>query len=165
MKIIIQVVILAGLLSSAAFSGVTGKAVQRYPDGRFKEITYYNDNKETAKEYFEEKGGVIKSRNWHDFSAQGLYELLQKAKPELAGSRKVFDADIACLKGNIFSPEVTEGRPYIKELCLAVAPDEFELHIRLNLGKAEAVMYAADLTEDYVEFNKGDVSDPGSLGG
>ena len=52
-----------------------------------------------------------------------------------------------------------------KELCLAVAPDEFELHIRLNLGKAEAVMYAADLTEEYVDFNKGDVGDPASLGG
>lgn len=52
-----------------------------------------------------------------------------------------------------------------KELCLAVAPDEFELHIRLNLGEAEAVMYAADLTEEYVDFNKGDVGDPASLGG
>jgi N-acetylglutamate synthase/N-acetylornithine aminotransferase len=35
----------------------------------------------------------------------------------------------------------------------------------LNLGQAGAVMYAADLTEEYVDFNKGDVSDPGSLGG
>jgi glutamate N-acetyltransferase/amino-acid N-acetyltransferase len=52
-----------------------------------------------------------------------------------------------------------------KELCAAVAPQEFELHINLNLGKADAVMYAADLTEDYVDFNKGDVGDPSSLGG
>ena len=52
-----------------------------------------------------------------------------------------------------------------QELCAAVAPKEFDLHIRLNLGKAEAVMYAADLTEAYVEFNKGDVADPASLGG
>jgi glutamate N-acetyltransferase/amino-acid N-acetyltransferase len=51
------------------------------------------------------------------------------------------------------------------ELCRAVAPDEFELHINLNLGKARAVMYAADLTEAYVEFNKGDVTDPATLGG
>ena len=36
---------------------------------------------------------------------------------------------------------------------------------RLNLGKADAVMYAADLTEDYVDFNKGDVTDPTTLGG
>src|SRR5207253_721831 len=35
-----------------------------------------------------------------------------------------------------------------KELCAAVAPKEFELHIHLNLGKANAVMYAADLTEE-----------------
>jgi glutamate N-acetyltransferase/amino-acid N-acetyltransferase len=52
-----------------------------------------------------------------------------------------------------------------KELCAAVAPKEFELHINLNLGKANAVMYAADLTEEYVDFNKGDVGDPSSLGG
>lgn len=52
-----------------------------------------------------------------------------------------------------------------KELCLAVAPREFDLHIRLNLGNSCAVMYAADLTEDYVDFNKGDVTDPTTLGG
>ena len=52
-----------------------------------------------------------------------------------------------------------------KQLCAAVAAKEFDLHINLNLGKANALMYAADLTEDYVTFNKGDVSDPSSLGG
>ena len=52
-----------------------------------------------------------------------------------------------------------------KPLCAAVAPKEFELHINLNLGKANAVMYAADLTEEYVDFNKGDVTDASSLGG
>jgi glutamate N-acetyltransferase/amino-acid N-acetyltransferase len=52
-----------------------------------------------------------------------------------------------------------------KALCAAVAPKEFELHINLNLGKAMAVMYAADLTEEYVDFNKGDVTDPAALGG
>ena len=52
-----------------------------------------------------------------------------------------------------------------RQLCAAVAPKEFDLHIHLNLGKARAIIYAADLTEEYVEFNKGDVSDPGSLGG
>ncbi len=52
-----------------------------------------------------------------------------------------------------------------KKLCAAVAPKEFDLHINLNLGKAGAVIYAADLTEAYVDFNKGDVGDPGSLGG
>jgi glutamate N-acetyltransferase/amino-acid N-acetyltransferase len=52
-----------------------------------------------------------------------------------------------------------------KELCAAVAPQEFELHIHLNLGQAGAVMYAADLTEEYVDFNKGDVTDASSLGG
>ena len=52
-----------------------------------------------------------------------------------------------------------------KDLCAAVAPREFDLHLNLNLGKAGALMYAADLTEEYVEFNKGDVSDPTTLGG
>jgi N-acetylglutamate synthase/N-acetylornithine aminotransferase len=44
-------------------------------------------------------------------------------------------------------------------------PKEFDLHINLNLGKAGAVIYAADLTEEYVDFNKGDVGNPSSLGG
>jgi glutamate N-acetyltransferase/amino-acid N-acetyltransferase len=52
-----------------------------------------------------------------------------------------------------------------KDLCVAVAAKEFDLHVRLNLGRAGALIYAADLTEDYVEFNKGDVNDPASLGG
>ena len=52
-----------------------------------------------------------------------------------------------------------------KALCAAVAPREFDLQINLNLGRANAVIYADDLTEEYVDFNKGDVSDPKSLGG
>ena len=51
------------------------------------------------------------------------------------------------------------------DLCRIVAQNEFELHINLNLGKGAAVMYASDLTEHYVDFNKGDVSDPASMGG
>jgi glutamate N-acetyltransferase/amino-acid N-acetyltransferase len=52
-----------------------------------------------------------------------------------------------------------------RSLCAAVAPKEFDLHINLNLGSSNALIYAADLTEAYVEFNKGDVTDPSSLGG
>jgi len=52
-----------------------------------------------------------------------------------------------------------------KQLCAAAAPKEFDLHINLNLGRSSALMYASDLTEEYVEFNKGDVSDPTTLGG
>ena len=52
-----------------------------------------------------------------------------------------------------------------KQLCAAAAPKEFDLHIHLNVGQSSAVIYAADLTEEYVDFNKGDVGDPGSLGG
>ena len=66
----------------------------------------------------------------------------------------------------IFS--LRQGRPTetaFGSLCKAVEPGEFDLHINLNLGKATAVLYAADLTEEYVDFNKGDISDPASLGG
>ena len=52
-----------------------------------------------------------------------------------------------------------------KQLCAAAAPKEFDLHINLNLGPSSALMYASDLTEEYVEFNKGDVTDPTTLGG
>jgi glutamate N-acetyltransferase/amino-acid N-acetyltransferase len=52
-----------------------------------------------------------------------------------------------------------------KELCRLVAKPEFDLHINLNMGRDSTLLYAADLTEEYVEFNKGDVNDPSSLGG
>ncbi len=50
-------------------------------------------------------------------------------------------------------------------LVRRVAEKEFDLHIFLNLGQGEGIMYTCDLTEEYVDFNKGDVSDPASLGG
>jgi glutamate N-acetyltransferase/amino-acid N-acetyltransferase len=56
-------------------------------------------------------------------------------------------------------------RTPFRALCAAVAGPEFELHINLNLGECDATMYTCDLTEAYVDFNKGDVSDPASLGG
>ncbi len=56
-------------------------------------------------------------------------------------------------------------RVSFERLCEEVADPEFDLHINLNLGKGKAIMYASDLTEEYVEFNKGDVTDPASLGG
>ncbi len=56
-------------------------------------------------------------------------------------------------------------RTTFARLCAAVAPDEFDLHVNLNLGTGSAYIYAADLTEEYVAFNKGDISDPAALGG
>ena len=50
-------------------------------------------------------------------------------------------------------------------LCKISAAPAFDLHIHLHLGRAAAVIYSADLTAAYVEFNKGDVTDPSSLGG
>ena len=61
-----------------------------------------------------------------------------------------------------------QGQPTkatFRQLCAAVAKAEFDLHIRLHLGRGQATLYAADLTEEYVAFNKGDVGDPASLGG
>jgi glutamate N-acetyltransferase / amino-acid N-acetyltransferase len=50
-------------------------------------------------------------------------------------------------------------------LVKLVANKEFDLHIFLNLGKHNAVVYTCDLTEEYVDFNKGDVTNPAALGG
>jgi glutamate N-acetyltransferase/amino-acid N-acetyltransferase len=60
------------------------------------------------------------------------------------------------------------GRPTgvsFKALCGITTAAAFDLHINLNLGRGAALMYAADLTEAYVDFNKGDVNDPATLGG
>ena len=53
----------------------------------------------------------------------------------------------------------------MKTLGAIVGQAEFDLHIFLNAGRHDAVLYASDLTEEYVEFNKGNLSDPKSLGG
>jgi glutamate N-acetyltransferase/amino-acid N-acetyltransferase len=61
-----------------------------------------------------------------------------------------------------------KGRPTdakFADLCKISLQPAFDLHINLNLGKGSALMYAADLTEEYVDFNKGDVTDPTTLGG
>jgi len=60
------------------------------------------------------------------------------------------------------------GRPTnlaLKTLARVTSAPEFELHVNLHLGRAAFTMWASDLTEDYVAFNKGDVSDPATLGG
>jgi len=78
------------------------------------------------------------------------------------------DIGYSAVSGKKILWSLKRGQPTkatFKQLCLAVAPKEFELHINLNLGKAAAVMYACDLTEAYVDYNKGDVTDPTTLGG
>ena len=60
------------------------------------------------------------------------------------------------------------GRPTnvaLKALAKITSEPEFDLHVALNRGRAEFVLYAADLTEEYVAFNQGDVNDPITLGG
>ena len=60
------------------------------------------------------------------------------------------------------------GRPVnvsYKALCQITTAKQFDLHINLHQGKARAWIYSSDLTENYVDFNKGDVNDPASLGG
>ncbi|MBU6399955.1 MAG: bifunctional glutamate N-acetyltransferase/amino-acid acetyltransferase ArgJ [Verrucomicrobia bacterium] len=61
-----------------------------------------------------------------------------------------------------------QGRPTkvpFRTLCRAVSAREFDLHVDLHAGGSSAVIYSCDLTEAYVDFNKGDISDPASLGG
>jgi glutamate N-acetyltransferase/amino-acid N-acetyltransferase len=53
----------------------------------------------------------------------------------------------------------------LRTLAKITGQPEFDLHIFLHAGSHDCVLYASDLTEEYVEFNKGNVSDPKSLGG
>ena len=53
----------------------------------------------------------------------------------------------------------------LRKLAKITSGKEFEVYVDLNLGRGHFMMYASDLTEDYVAFNKGDVSDPKTLGG
>jgi glutamate N-acetyltransferase / amino-acid N-acetyltransferase len=60
------------------------------------------------------------------------------------------------------------GRPTnvaLKALAKITSHPEFDLHVDLHRGRGRFTIYAADLTEDYVAFNKGDVNDPATLGG
>ncbi len=60
------------------------------------------------------------------------------------------------------------GRPTnvaLKALARITSEPEFDLYIDLHSGRGEFMIYAADLTEDYVALNKGDVTDPATLGG
>jgi glutamate N-acetyltransferase/amino-acid N-acetyltransferase len=60
------------------------------------------------------------------------------------------------------------GRPTnvgLKTLSKISTAPEFDLHVHLHLGRAEFTMYASDLTEKYVAFNRRYESDPASVGG
>jgi glutamate N-acetyltransferase/amino-acid N-acetyltransferase len=60
------------------------------------------------------------------------------------------------------------GRPTnvaLKALGKITSQSEFDLHVDLHRGRGEFMIYAADLTEDYVTLNKGDITDPATLGG
>jgi glutamate N-acetyltransferase/amino-acid N-acetyltransferase len=72
-----------------------------------------------------------------------------------AGSRKIIFA-------------FQRGRPTnagLNALAKITSAPEFDLHVDLHRGRGEFVLYASDLTENYVALNKGDVNDPSSLGG
>jgi glutamate N-acetyltransferase/amino-acid N-acetyltransferase len=89
------------------------------------------------------------------YSASKIEEGKVDVGYSLPGERKV-----------LFS--LRRGKPTpttFRALCAITAAKEFDLHVNLNLGRAEALIYAADLTEAYVDFNKGDVNDPATLGG
>lgn len=56
-------------------------------------------------------------------------------------------------------------RVSFRALCQITTAKAFDLHINLHQGNGRAWMYSGDLTEAYVDFNKGDVNDPATLGG
>ncbi len=56
-------------------------------------------------------------------------------------------------------------RVSFEKLCAEVARDAFDLHINLNLGTGAAAVHTCDLTESYVQFNQGDISNPKALVG
>ena len=47
-----------------------------------------------------------------------------------------------------------------RRLCGITTAAAFDLHVHLTSAPRAALIYAADLTEAYVDFNKGDVNDP-----
>jgi len=53
----------------------------------------------------------------------------------------------------------------LKKFAPITTAKEFDIHVDLHRGDGKFVIYASDLTEDYVSFNKGDITDPASLGG
>lgn len=53
----------------------------------------------------------------------------------------------------------------LRKLAKITARPEFDLYVDLHLGRHGFVLYASDLTENYVALNKGDLSDPKTLGG
>jgi glutamate N-acetyltransferase/amino-acid N-acetyltransferase len=60
------------------------------------------------------------------------------------------------------------GRPTnvsVRKLAQITSAPEFDVHVDLHSGHGEFVLYASDLTENYVAFNKGDMNDPTTLGG
>ena len=60
------------------------------------------------------------------------------------------------------------GRPTnaaLKTLAQITSAPEFDLHVDLHCGRGGFVLYASDLSENYVALNKGDLNDPSSLGG
>ena len=60
------------------------------------------------------------------------------------------------------------GRPTnaaLKRLAQITSAPEFDLHVDLHCGRGAFVLYASDLSENYVALNKGDLNDPSSLGG
>ena len=46
----------------------------------------------------------------------------------------------------------------LRKLAKITSGKEFDIHVDLHLGRGEFVLYASDLTEDYIAFNKGDVT-------
>ena len=81
---------------------------------------------------------------------------------------KIVDVGYANLASRKIIFAFQRGRPTnaaLNALAQIASAPEFDLHVDLHCGHGKFVLYASDLTEDYVTFNKGDMNDPSSLGG
>ena len=56
--------------------------------------------------------------------------------------------DVPLVRGGMAYPEAS-----IDDAVAVVSKDAFTIHINLNLGSGEAVVYTCDCTEDYVRIN------------
>lgn len=99
--------------------------------------------------------------NWGRILAALGYSsvLVDEEKVDVAYSAPASERRVHSLKNG------KPTRVSFEKLCAEVARDAFDLHINLNLGTGAAAVHTCDLTESYVQFNQGNISNPEALGG
>ncbi len=114
-KIILSVSLLVFLFPCIAFSDVTGKTLQKYPDGNPKEVGYYSENRKIAAEIFDEKGnkwkaGKIPDGTVRKYYENGVLEAEEKYKDDkLNGPAKYFDKNGRLMTECVYKDDKEEG--------------------------------------------------------